>query len=120
VESLLNAGDLVSMGARLAAWASRTYPGAAWHTEVPVAGPRRDGGQWHGAIDLLLKLSDGTVVVVDHKSGPIRRDRQPAKAAAYAGQLAAYREALEAQGLATAAAWIHFPLAATLARIGGA
>jgi hypothetical protein len=40
-----------------------------------------------------------------------------AKAATYAGQLAAYREALTAQGLTVAATWIHFPLAAAVGRM---
>ena len=34
------ADQLVAMGERLRAWVSATYPGAAWHTEVPVTAPR--------------------------------------------------------------------------------
>jgi ATP-dependent exoDNAse (exonuclease V) beta subunit len=117
VESLLAADQLVAMGERLKAWVGATYPGAAWHTEVSVAAPRAAGGQWNGSVDLLLCLPGGNVVVVDHKCGPIRRDGLAAKAATYAGQLAAYREALEAQGLAVAATWIHFPLAGAMAGV---
>ena len=54
---------------------------------------------------------------MDHKCGPIRRDRLAAKAATYAGQLAAYREALKAQDLTVAATWIHFPLAGAMCRM---
>ena len=50
-------------------------------------------------------------------SGPVRGDHLAAKAATYAGQLAAYREALTAQGLTVAATWIHFPLAAAVGRM---
>jgi superfamily I DNA/RNA helicase len=167
-ESLLAADQLVAMGERFKAWVSVTYPGSAWHTEVPVTAPRAAGGQWNGSVDLLLRLSadrseeshpsrlpkkiqmqggtpqsergvlevrrsewrggptqqmglfrqpGGEVVVVDHKCGPIRRDRLAAKAATYAGQLAAYREALAAQELTVAATWIHFPMAAGMVRM---
>jgi ATP-dependent helicase/nuclease subunit A len=117
VEKLLSVADLVAMGDRLEEWVSKTYPGAAWHTEVPVTAPRNGGGQWSGSIDLLLRLPNGNMVVVDHKSGPVRREHIAAKAASYAGQLEAYREALAAQGLGVAATWIHFPLAAGIARL---
>jgi hypothetical protein len=50
-------------------------------------------------------------------SAPIRRDRLAAKVAIYAGQLAAYREALKAQGLTVAVTWIHFPLPAGMAGV---
>lgn len=114
-EGLVAADQLVAMGERLAAWVARTYPGTTWHTEVPVTAPRSGGGQWNGSIDLLLRLPDGGMVIVDHKSSPVRRDQLSAKAATYAGQLAAYREALEVQDLTVAATWIHFPLAGAMA-----
>lgn len=50
--------------------------------------------------------------------GPVRRDHLAAKASGYAGQLAAYRETLEVQGLMVAATWIHVPLAGAVAKIG--
>jgi hypothetical protein len=71
-------------------------------------------------VDLLLRLPSGEFVVVDHKSGPVRRDQLSVKAASYAGQLAAYREALEAQGLRVAGMWIHFPLAAGMVGVNAA
>ena len=82
-----------------------------------MTAPRTGGGQWNGSIDLLLRLPDGSVMIVDHKSSPIRRDQCAAKAATYAGQLAAYREALAAQDLPVAATWIHFPLATAMASL---
>lgn len=117
VEGLLTASQLVAMGQRLEEWVEATYPGAAWQTEVPVSAPRRAGGQWSGSVDLLLRLPRGVAVVVDHKSSPIPRAQLAPRAAAYAGQLAAYREALAAQPLQVAATWIHFPLAGGMARI---
>ncbi len=56
-------------------------------------------------------------MVIDHKSSPIRPDKCAAKAATFGGQLAAYREALAAQGRMVAATWIHFPLAASMAKV---
>ncbi len=117
-ESLIAADQLVATGERLTAWVTKTYPGATWHTEVSVTAPRAAGGQWNGSVDLLLRLPRGELVVVDHKSGPIRRNQLAAKAATYAGQLAAYRESLKAQGLPVAATWIHFPLAGGMIRTG--
>jgi ATP-dependent exoDNAse (exonuclease V) beta subunit len=117
-EAVIAADQLVAMGERLSAWVAKTYPGALWHTEVPVTAPRNGGGQWSGSVDLLLRLPNGEVVIVDHKSGPIRRNQLAAKAATYAGQLAAYREALTAQSLTVAATWIHFPLAGGIVRMG--
>jgi ATP-dependent exoDNAse (exonuclease V) beta subunit len=99
------------MGERLRDWTEARYQGAAWHAEVPVKAPRAAGGQWNGSVDLLLRLPSGEVVLVDHKCGPICRNQLSVKAATYAGQLATYREALEAQGLCVAAMWIHFPRA---------
>jgi ATP-dependent exoDNAse (exonuclease V) beta subunit len=115
--ALISADQLVDMGERLREWVAAKLPGAVWHTEVPVAAPRTGGGQWNGSIDLLLRLPDGSVVVVDHKSSPIRRELCSTKAATYAGQLAAYRDALAAQDLPVTAAWIHFPLAAAVASV---
>jgi ATP-dependent exoDNAse (exonuclease V) beta subunit len=116
-ETLLSAADLVAMGERLKAWVEARYPGAAWHSEVSVTAPRNGGGQWNGVIDLLLRLPSGEVMVIDHKSSPIHPQQCAEKAATFAGQLAAYRAALEAQGLAVREMWIHFPLAAVMASV---
>ncbi len=105
------------MGDRLRGWIEARFPDANWHTEVPVAAPRTDGGQWNGVIDLLLRLPSGEVAVIDHKSSPIRAEQSAAKAASFAGQLHAYREALVAQGLTVREMWIHFPLAAVMAKV---
>jgi len=116
-ERFLAAADLVVMGERLRSWIEVRYPDAIWHTEVPVTAPRTDGGQWNGVIDFLLRLPSGEVVVVDHKSSPIRADHCADKAASFAGQLCAYRDTLVAQGLVVRETWIHFPLAAVMANV---
>jgi len=55
-----------------------------------------------GVIDLMIALPGGEeeVVVEDHKGmPPVWRERCAENAAAYAGQLQSYREALDAQGI---------------------
>ncbi|MFZ4580190.1 MAG: UvrD-helicase domain-containing protein, partial [Myxococcota bacterium] len=46
--------QLVTAGERFQTWHAQKYPGAVLHTEVPVTGPRDEGGIWHGTIDALL------------------------------------------------------------------
>jgi len=114
VQDLIAPDAVVAIGERLAAWVDARYPGAEWLTEVPVSAPAASGGTWDGAIDLLLRLLDGSVVLIDHKAGPLRRDEAEARAATYAGQIAAYREALKAQPLEVRETWIHFALAGVM------
>lgn len=115
---LIPAYVLVSAGHRFVAWVQANYPDATWHTEMPVSGPRSQGGQWTGTIDLLLELPSGGVVVIDHKSAPIRRDACLGKSAEYAGQITAYGEILQSSGTTVTGKWIHFPLAGVVVRFG--
>lgn len=115
---LIPASVIVSAGKRFVAWVESNFPKAIWHTETPVGGPRSQGGQWTGTIDILLELPTGEVVLIDHKSAPIRRDSCSGKAAKYAGQLAAYEEILQGGGATVSGKWIHFPLAGVVVRCG--
>jgi ATP-dependent helicase/nuclease subunit A len=117
VTGLVPASVIVAAGQRLTAWAESIHPQATWHTEVPVSAPRAAGGQWVGSVDLLLELPSGGLVVVDHKSAPVRRDDCAAKAAGYAGQLLAYAEALGLASGMVKEMWVHFPLACTMVRL---
>jgi ATP-dependent helicase/nuclease subunit A len=114
VTGILSPADVVAAGDRFLKWVANRYPGAQWHAEVVASGPRAAGGRWHGAIDLLLRFADGSVVIIDHKSAPIRREHCLAKAQQFTGQIAAYREVLEAGEERVAACWIHFPLAGVM------
>lgn len=116
VSGLLVPTNIVSSGDRFCAWVDAEFPGARWFTEVPVTVSRADGGHWNGAIDLLLELPDGQLVVIDHKSAPIRREHCSAKAATFSPQLHAYRDMMIRAGNAVASCWIHFPLAGIAAR----
>ncbi|MCO6042674.1 UvrD-helicase domain-containing protein [Aeoliella sp. ICT_H6.2] len=111
VSHLLTADALVKQGDAFSDWVEAQYPGATWHSEMPVSAPRADGGQWVGAIDLVLETTNGEAIVVDHKSAPIRREQCAAKAQTYSGQLQAYAEILGELGVCVAGTVVHFPLA---------
>jgi len=110
---------LVAAGDRFSHWAIETFPGAKWLTELSVSGPRAAGGNWRGAVDLVLVLADGSLVVIDHKSAPIRRVHCEAKAQSYSGQLQAYKDVLTGQGETVSATFIHFPFAGTVIELMG-
>lgn len=116
-ENLLSPKELVARGEQLKRWIIGRYANAIWWTEVPVTAPRVEGGQWIGVVDLLLQLPGQEVLVIDHKTSPIRREQCQAKASSFAGQLDAYREVLVKQGLAVRETWIHFPLASVMALV---
>ena len=116
VSGLLAPSVMVSSGDRFCVWVDAEFPSARWFTEVPATVSRADGGHWNGAIDLLLELPSGQLVVIDHKSAPIRREHCAVKAATFSAQLQAYREMLIRAGNEVASCWIHFPLAGIAAR----
>jgi ATP-dependent exoDNAse (exonuclease V) beta subunit len=103
---------LVAAGERLRQWVEETYPGAVWHTEVPVTAPAKDGRQWHGIVDLLLELPDGRMSLIDHKSS-----LKTESAMEFSGQLRGYVEALAACGKKPDECWVHLPLAGEM--VGG-
>ncbi len=115
VTGILSPADVGASGDRFVKWVANRFPGARWHTEVAAGGPRTAGGQWQAAIDLLLRLTDGSAVIIDHKSAPIRREHCPAKARQFTEQIAAYDELLRAGGEKIHSTWVHFPLAGVMA-----
>ncbi|WP_417746718.1 UvrD-helicase domain-containing protein [Rosistilla oblonga] len=117
MDGKLAASVLVAIGDRFVDWVSQTYPGATWRVEIPASTARQAGGDWNGTLDLLLELPDGRVVVVDHKSAPIRRTTCETQARQYAAQLDAYDEMLAALGRTVVSRWIHFPLAGVVAEL---
>lgn len=118
VESVLTPEGLVDAGERFERWAEAAYPGAEWHVEVPVTAPRPEGGQWNGTVDLVLLLPGRKAAVVDHKGVIVPEEEVVAKAKDYSGQLGAYRQVLEANGVQVVAAFVHFPLAGAVVRLG--
>jgi ATP-dependent helicase/nuclease subunit A len=116
VSGVLSPSILASSGERFLQWVEDRYPGAQWHVETAASGPRAAGGDWNGTIDLLLQLPSGGVVIIDHKSAPIRRQDCASKASQFTGQLAAYSEVLTSAGETVESMWIHFPLAGVAAK----
>ena len=116
VSGILSPSILISSGERFLQWVEDHYPGAQWHIETAASGPRAAGGYWNGTIDLLLQLPSGELVMIDHKSAPIRRQHCAAKASQFGGQLAAYSEVLTSAGETVESMWIHFPLAGVVAK----
>jgi ATP-dependent helicase/nuclease subunit A len=117
VSGLLAPADVVQAGARFQKWVEQTYPDAEWLVEMSVIGDRPAGGRWLGTVDLLLRLPDGTVIVMDHKSAPIHRNSCAAKAMEFASQLSAYSEALTSGGASVAGRWIHFALSGVMVEL---
>ena len=117
VTGLLSPRVLVSAGERFCEWVQKHYPDARWHTEVAMGAPRSTGGQWFGTGDLLLQLPDGAILIIDHKSAPIRREHCRAKAATFASQINAYCETATRAGEKVRSAFIHFPLAGVIAEL---
>jgi ATP-dependent helicase/nuclease subunit A len=117
VTGTLSPSVLVSSGDRFSEWVESNYPGAQWLTELPVTALRSAGGQWNGTLDLLLELPDGKVVIIDHKSAPIRREHCATKAITFSGQLVAYKEMINSTERAVDSCWIHFPLAGVVAEL---
>jgi ATP-dependent helicase/nuclease subunit A len=89
--------DAVAECARIRArfMASPLMAGAvADHCEVPFR-VRVGGVLFRGAIDRLVRTAAGEWVLVDYKTGRVREEDVPAKAAGYAMQMAVYRRAAE-------------------------
>ena len=117
VNALLTPDILVKCGDRFVSWVDENFPGAQWTTEVPVTAPHAETGQWNGTIDLLLWLPNGEVVLVDHKSAPLRRADCLSKAATFTSQLLSYQEILRLLKIPVRSTWIHFPLPGTVAEM---
>jgi len=119
-QGLLRRIDVDAVRAQLAAfrgWLGSRWPGAEIRTEVPVESCLPNGQRVSGRIDLLLRTQAGCVLI-DHKASARPREDWPAVAQAYAGQLAAYAEAIErAGGAPVVERWLFFPVAAGAVRI---
>jgi|GEM_PF-697953 len=101
---------LLDLGSNLQEWVSKQFPEAKWHTELPAVSNRSEGGEWRGIMDLVLELPNGSVVLIDHKSGQVDESEALSYAQNYAPQLDAYREMLEQNELVIDSMWIHLPM----------
>ena len=110
VQGALTPRDVVSAGTNLQTWIDAQWPGAAAHAEWPVQQRLAGGTLLRGFVDLVLDVGDGWVVI-DHKTFPGGSTAALARAAEYAGQLAAYANALTAATRRPVVGrFIHFPV----------
>ena len=85
--------------------------------EYPVEQKLENGQVVKGWIDLLLKTHDGWVII-DHKASLGDEKELEKQALKYTGQLAAYKNAVEAATKKQVkSSWIHFPTAGKLIEI---
>lgn len=117
VSGVVSPSMIVQIGRRFVDWVESNFSDARWRVEVPAIAQRAAGGVFRGTLDLLLELPDGTVVVIDHKSAPIRPSDCERKAQQFIGQIDAYNEILLNQGFMVHSRWIHFPLAGVLIEV---
>jgi len=98
-------------------WIRSKWPDAVPYAETPTVMRMPSGQLLQGRIDFLLKVSGGWILI-DHKSSPGGVDRWDAMAQEYAGQLAAYRDAIEkASGERVLESWLFLPVAAEVIRV---
>ena len=110
VDRAVGADAVVEAGARWHRYLAETFPGAAQLTEQPIAWWNDDAQAMEGWIDTLLRLGDGSLIVVDHKS---YSGSDPAEhiRTSYLGQLDTYARALEAAtGARPRGVLVHLPL----------
>ena len=98
-------------------WLATRWPEAAPIIELPMARATADGQQVQGRADLVLRTATGWILM-DHKSTPQGSQQWGDLALAYAGQLAAYRDVLEAaSGLPVEQIWLILPVAGAALRV---
>ena len=99
-------------------WLRARWPDARALVELPVRRLRDTGQVVQGRIDLALHTGTGWVLF-DHKSTPQGSGQWEALAEQHAGQLAGYREVLEAvSGLPVEEVWLLLPVAGAALRVG--
>ena len=98
-------------------WLASRWPGVDPIVELPIARILRSGQRIAGRTDLLLRTANGWIVF-DHKSTPQGSAQWEEIANAHAGQLAAYREVLEAvSGAPVIETWLVLPVAGAALRV---
>ena len=101
----------------LRSWLVNRWPDAIPVVELPVARATPDGQHVQGRTDLVMRTATGWILM-DHKSTPQGRDQWGDLATTYAGQLAAYRDVLQAaSGLPVEEMWLILPVAGAALRV---
>jgi ATP-dependent exoDNAse (exonuclease V) beta subunit len=98
-------------------WIGKRWPDAQAMVELPVQQVTADGQHLVGRADLVLRTATGWVLI-DHKSAPVGAAQWESLAQSHGGQLAAYRDALQAgSGLPVEEMWLVLPVAGAALRI---
>lgn len=96
-------------------WVQETFEPKRILTEYPISHRLENNQIVRGWIDVLLETHEGWVII-DHKSSPRPRSEWGQEVVEFSGQLAAYKQALEAAGKTTLGTWIHFPVSGGVVR----
>ena len=102
----------------LQGWIAGKWGNANAYAEIPVESVVETGQIINGRIDLLLEVAQGWIWI-DHKANPQGTNQWERIAEEYAGQLAAYKGAIErATGKPVLESWLFFPVSAGAVRVG--
>ena len=112
----INAADAVAAAGRFHAFLQERFAPAAIEVEVPILHRLADGRVVRGFVDLLAETAAGWLII-DHKSSPQPKSTWRRDALGYAGQLAAYRDALLAAQRKVAGCWVHFAVTGGLVEV---
>jgi ATP-dependent exoDNAse (exonuclease V) beta subunit len=109
--------ELIGQINAFSSWIKARWPEAVPYAEIPTEMRMPNGQVLQGRIDMLLKVNGGWILI-DHKSNPGGSDRWEAIAQEYAGQLSAYKDAVEmASGEKVLESWLFLPVAAGMVKI---
>ena len=114
IDLRLDAADAAAE--RFRAFLRNRFAPTALQVEAPIFHRLADGRVVRGFVDLLAETADGWLVI-DHKSSPQSKATWRREALAYAGQLAAYRDALVAANRKVAGCWVHFAVTGGLVEV---
>ena len=104
-------------GARLTRWLDDHLAATRLHREWPVTMRLPTGTVLAGTADLVARVPGG-LALIDHKTFPGSPAAALARLPRYAGQLAAYADALEAAtNLPVISLWIHLPVVGHMVEI---
>lgn len=117
VAAFIDAAETLAAARRFRSWLDERFQPRRVLVEQPITQRLEDGRVVHGWIDLLVETDAGWVVI-DHKSSPRPKCEWPVEALEHSGQLAVYRDALEACGERVAGCWIHFAVSGGMAALG--
>ncbi|MDN6400361.1 MAG: UvrD-helicase domain-containing protein, partial [Brachybacterium sp.] len=109
VSRAVDPGVLREAGDAWARFLAEEFPDAEELTEQPITWWNEEDQVMEGWVDTLLRMPDGQIVLVDHKSypgdDPVEHVREK-----YLGQMTTYSRALAAAGRAPERILMHLPL----------